>query len=172
MNKANYIDLIDSYQNDKETIELRRNLADLYKEKNDYIKRFEDFDLSDEELSRQRDLINYQINEIDSIDLFNIDEIELENEYKRLSNISSLKEGYYKLLELIDSSDYDTPSVSKLLNEGASNIADFVDIDKKSSDLYNRIIALSDELDDIYSDADSYVDFYRLILKNQKTQKI
>ncbi len=159
MNKANYIDLIDSYQNDKETVELRRNLADLYKEKNDYIKRFEDFDLSDEELSRQRDLINYQINEIDSIDLFNIDENELENEYKRLSNISSLKEGYYKLLELIDSSDYDTPSVSKLLNEGASSIADFVDIDKKSSDLYNRLIALSDELDDIYSDADSYVDF-------------
>lgn len=115
--------------------------------------------MSDEELSRQRDLINYQINEIDSIDLFNLDEIELENEYKRLSNISSLKEGYYKLLELIDSSDYDTPSVSKLLNEGASNIAEFVDIDKKSSDLYNRIIALSDELDDIYSDADSYVDF-------------
>ena len=159
MNKANYIDLIDSYQNDIETVELRRSLADLYKEKNDYIKRFEDFDLSDEELSRQRDLINYQINEIDSIDLFNIDEIELENEYKRLSNISSLKEGYYKLLELIDSSDYDTPSVSKLLNEGASSIADFVDIDKKSSDLYNRLIALSDELDDIYSDADSYVDF-------------
>lgn len=159
MNKANYIDLIDSYQNDKETVELRRKLADLYKEKNDYIKRFEDFDLSDEELSRQRDLINYQINEIDSIDLFIIDEIELENEYKRLSNISGLKEGYYKLLELIDSSDYDTPSVSKLLNEGASNIADFVDIDKKSSDLYNRLIALSDELDDIYSDADSYADF-------------
>lgn len=33
MNKANYIDLIDSYQNDQRTRELRKNLSDLYKEK-------------------------------------------------------------------------------------------------------------------------------------------
>lgn len=159
MNKANYIDLIDSYQNDKESKELRANLSKLSKEKSDYLKRYKDFDLSDEELSRERDLVNYQIDEIDSVDLFNIDEEELESEYKRLSNVESLKEGYYKLLEYIDSSDFDMPSASKLLNESASNIAGFVDIDKKSQDLYNRLISLSDELDDIYSEANSYVDF-------------
>ena len=159
MNKANYIDLIDSYQNDKESKELRANLFKLSKQKSDYLKRYKDFDLSDEELSRERDLVNYQIDEIDSVDLFNIDEEELESEYKRLSNVESLKEGYYKMLEYIDSSDFDMPSASKLLNESASNIAGFVDIDKKSQDLYNRLISLSDELDDIYSEANSYVDF-------------
>lgn len=159
MNKANYIDLIDSYQNDKESKELRANLSKLSKQKSDYLKRYKDFDLSDEELSRERDLVNYQIDEIDSVDLFNIDEEELESEYKRLSNVESLKEGYYKMLEYIDSSDFDMPSASKLLNESASNIVGFVDIDKKSQDLYNRLISLSDELDDIYSEANSYVDF-------------
>ena len=159
MNKSNYIDLIDSYQNDEKTREIRNVLSNLFKEKNDYLKRFKDFDLTDEELSRERDLLNYQIDEIESIDLFNIDEEELESEYKRLTNISSLKEGYYRMLELLDSSDYDTPSASKIINEAASNVADFIDIDKKSSELYNRLITLSDELDDIYSDADSYVDF-------------
>ena len=159
MNKSNYIDLIDSYQNDEASKNLRAKLSDLQKSRNDYLKRFEEFDLSDEELSRERDLLNYQIDEIDSVDLFNIDEDEIESEYKRLTNISSLKEGYYTMLELIDSTDYEMPSVSKLLNESASNIASFVDIDEKSSELYNRLIALSDELDDIYSEADSYVDF-------------
>lgn len=159
MNKSNYIDLIDSYQNDEKTREIRNVLSNLFKEKNDYLKRFKDFDLTDEELSRERDLLNYQIDEIESIDLFNIDEEELESEYKRLTNISSLKEGYYRMLELLDSSDYDTPSASKIINEAASNVADFIEIDKKSSELYNRLITLSDELDDIYSDADSYVDF-------------
>ena len=159
MNKANYIDLIDSYQNDEKTKNIRSDLANLFKEKTDYLRRFKDFDLSDEELSRERDLLNYQIDEIESIDLFNIDEEELESEYKRLTNISSLKEGFYKMLELLDSSDYDSPSASKILNEAASSIADFIYIDKKSSELYNRLVALSDELDDIYSDADSYVDF-------------
>ena len=159
MNKSNYIDLIDSYQNDEKTREIRNVLSNLFKEKNDYLKRFKDFDLTDEELSRERDLLNYQIDEIESIDLFNIDEEELESEYKRLTNISSLKEGYYRMIELLDSSDYDTPSASKIINEAASNVADFIEIDKKSSELYNRLITLSDELDDIYSNADSYVDF-------------
>lgn len=159
MNKSNYIDLIDSYQNDEASKNLRAKLSDLQKSRNDYLKRFEEFDLSDEELSRERDLLNYQIDEIDSVDLFNIDEDEIESEYKRLTSISSLKDGYYTMLELIDSTDYEMPSVSKLLNESASNIASFVDIDEKSSELYNRLIALSDELDDIYSEADSYVDF-------------
>lgn len=159
MNKSNYIDLIDSYQNDEASKNIRAKLSDLQKSRNDYLKRFEEFDLSDEELSRERDLLNYQIDEIDSVDLFNIDEDEIESEYKRLTSISSLKEGYYTMLELIDSTDYELPSVSKLLNESASNIASFVDIDEKSSELYNRLIALSDELDDIYSEADSYVDF-------------
>lgn len=159
MNKANYIDLIDSYQNDGKTKDIRSKLASLFKEKNDYLRRFKDFDLSDEELSRERDLLNYQIDEIDGIDLFNLDEEEIESEYKRLTNISSLKDGYYRMLELLDSSDYEIASASKLLNEAASNISDFITIDKKSSDLYNRLVALSDELDDIYSQADSYVDF-------------
>ena len=159
MNKANYIDLIDSYQNDGKTKDIRSKLASLFKEKNDYLRRFKDFDLSDEELSRERDLLNYQIDEIDSIDLFNLDEEEIESEYKRLTNISSLKDGYYRMLELLDSSDYEIASASKLLNEAASNISDFITLDKKSSDLYNRLVALSDELDDIYSQADSYVDF-------------
>ncbi len=159
MNKANYIDLIDSYQNDQRTKDLRKNLYDLSKEKNDYLRRFKDFDLTDEELTRERDRVKYQIDEIDSVDLFNIDEEELEHEYKRLTNISSLKEGFYKTLELIDSNDYDMPSISSLLSEASSNIGDFIDIDHKSSELYNRLVALSDELNDIYSEADSYVDF-------------
>lgn len=159
MNKANYIDLIDSYQNDQRTTELRKNLSDLSKEKNDYLRRFKDFDLTDEELTRERDLVKYQIDEIDSVDLFNIDEEELEHEYKRLTNISSLKEGFYKTLEIIDSNDYDMPSITSLLSEASSNIGDFIDIDNKSNELYNRLVALSDELNDIYSEADSYVDF-------------
>lgn len=47
MNKANYVDLIDSYQNDGKTKDIRSKLASLFKEKNDYLRRFKDFDLSD-----------------------------------------------------------------------------------------------------------------------------
>lgn len=158
MNKSNYINLIDYYKNDKETKELRSKLSALYKRKNDYTKKFSDLDLSDEELTRQRDLLCYQIDEIDSIDLFNIDEEELENEYAKLSNVKSLREAYYKLKETIDSSDYQKPSLSQMISEASSNIQDFVEIDKNSAGLYDRLMVISDELNDIYSEADSYLD--------------
>ncbi len=158
INKSNYINLIDSYQNDEKTKEIKEELDKLYKERNDYIKRFENFDLSDEEISRERDLLNYQIDEIDSVDLFNLDEEEIESEYKKLTNVSSLKEAYYQMLSLIDSDDFQMPSLSKLIGETASFIDDFIDIDPKSSDLYNRLMSISDEINDIYSEADSYAE--------------
>ena len=158
MNKSNYINLIDSYQNDEITKEIKKDLDSLYRKRTNYIKEFENLDLSDEEISRERDLLNYQIDEIDSIDLFNLDEDAIVSEYKKLTNVSSLKESYYQMLNLIDSDDYQMPSVSKLIGETASFIDDFIDIDSKSSDIYNRIMAISDEIDDIYAEADSYVD--------------
>jgi len=133
-------------------------LKTLYKKKSDYIRRFENLDLSDEEISRERDLLNYQIDEIDSIDLFNIDEEELEAEYKKLSNVSNLKEAYYQMINLIDSDDYQIPTLSKIIGETASFIDDFIDMDPKSSDIYNRLMSISDEINDIYAEADSYVD--------------
>lgn len=158
MNKSNYINLIDSYQNDQETKALREALKELYRDKNDFIKKFQDLDLTDEELSRERDLIDYQINEIEAIDIFNLDEDEIESEYQRLSNISSLRDSFYQMIEIIDSDDYQIPSISSLLNEASSAISNYVGIDKKSEDLYDRLISISDQLNDIYSEADSYVE--------------
>ncbi|WP_296126700.1 DNA repair protein RecN [uncultured Anaerococcus sp.] len=158
MNKSNYINLIDSYQNDQETKALREALKELYRDKNDFIKKFQDLDLTDEELSRERDLIDYQINEIEAIDLFNLDEDEIESEYQRLSNISSLRDSFYQMIEIIDSDDYQIPSISSLLNEASSAISNYVGIDKKTEDLYDRLISISDQLNDIYSEADSYVE--------------
>ena len=158
MNKSNYINLIDSYQNDKETKSLRDSLKELYREKTEFIRKFQDLDLTDEELSRERDLIDYQIKEIEAIDLFNLDEDEIESEYQRLSNISSLRDGYYQMIEIIDSDDYQIPSISSLLNEASSSISNYVGIDKKSEDIYDRLISISDQLNDIYSEADSYVE--------------
>ena len=158
MNKSNYINLIDSYQNDKETKSLRDSLKELYREKTEFIRKFQDLDLTDEELSRERDLIDYQIKEIEAIDLFNLDEDEIESEYQRLSNISSMRDAYYQMIEIIDSDDYQIPSISSLLNEASSSISNYVGIDKKSEDIYDRLISISDQLNDIYSEADSYVE--------------
>ena len=158
MNRFNYIKLIDSYKNDQETIELLDNLSELVSQRNENIKKFENLDLSEEEVTRERDILNYQIAEIEEIDVFNLDEESLDSEYKRLSNISSLRDAYYKLMGLIETNDYNTPSLSSMFTDAIASIDDYVSIDKKTSELYDRLVALSDELNEIYSDADYYID--------------
>lgn len=158
MNRSNYIKLIDSYKNDQETKDLLHKLSELVSKRNENIKKYENLDLSEEEVTRERDLLNYQIDEIEEIDIFNLDEESLDAEYKRLSNISSLRDAYYKLLGLIESDDYNAPSISKMLSDAIASIDDFISIDQKTSELYDRLVGLSDELNQIYSDADYYVD--------------
>ena len=74
MNKANYIYLIDNYSNDNETIDLRKMIKALVNQKNECLVKYNNLNLSDEEIIRERDLIKYQIEEIEKIDLFAINE--------------------------------------------------------------------------------------------------
>lgn len=154
MNKANYIYLIDNYSNDNLTKDLRREIKELVNKKRDYLLKYENLDLTDEEITRERDLIKYQIAEIEAIDLFSINEDELDEEYKRLNNITELREAVATAKNILDTSDYDISSVSQMLAASLSEIASFTDMDPKVSEFYDRLSAINDEINDIYSDMD------------------
>ncbi|MFO3716349.1 DNA repair protein RecN [Anaerococcus cruorum] len=156
MNKANYIYLIDNYSNDQDTIDLRKMIKALVNQKNEYLVKYKNLNLSEEEITRERDLIKYQIEEIERIDLFSINEDEIDEEYKKLNNINALHESIEATKEALDNSDYDVNSVSSMLGTILSEINSFSDIDSKVSEFYDRISALNDEINDIYSEMDIY----------------
>ena len=156
MNKANYIYLIDNYSNDQETIDLRKMIKALVNQKNEYLVKYNNLNLSDEEISRERDLIKYQIEEIEKIDLFSINEEEIDEEYKKLNNINAMRESIEAVKGILDNSDYDANSISTMLGAILSEINSFSDIDSRLSEFYDRISALNDEVNDIYSEMDIY----------------
>ena len=156
MNKANYIYLIDNYSNDSQTSDLRKMIKALINQKNDYLAKFANLNLTDEEIQRERDLIKYQIEEIDTIDLFAINEEEIDEEYKKLNNINAMRESIEAAKGILDNSDYDVNSISSMLGAILSEINSFSDIDSKLSEFYDRISALNDEVNDIYSEMDIY----------------
>ncbi|WP_297791235.1 DNA repair protein RecN [uncultured Anaerococcus sp.] len=156
MNKSNYLDLIDAYSKDEKTIEINEEIRDLYRRKEELIKKFEKLDLSDEEITRERDLINYQINEIEDIDIFNIDEEELDKEYQKLNNISEIITASNKAKEILDASDFDRVSVTKLLNEIISDLSPYISVDTKIEKIYTSLVDLSEQINDIYHDLDYY----------------
>lgn len=156
MNKANYIYLIDNYSNDKETVDLRKMIKALNNQKNDYLVKFANLDLTDEEIQRERDLIKYQIEEIEAVNLSSINEEEIDEEYKKLNNINDLRNAIGTAKSILDSTDYDQQSLTSMLGASLSELSNFTYIDKKISDFYDRLSAINDEINDLYSDMDLY----------------
>lgn len=156
MDKKNYLDIIDSYSKDPDTLRLRKEIKDLYEEKNALIEKFEKFDLSDEEVQREKELINYQIEDIREVDLDSLEEEALDQEYKKLNNITDLKEAMEKASEMISSMDYDSVTVSTLLSEVDYELSKYSDFDKECSELYQRLNNITDEVDDFYRGLDTY----------------
>lgn len=156
MNKSNYVYLIDSYSNDKETIDLKKTIRSLVGQRNEYLEKFENLNLTDEEISRERDLIEYQISEIDQVDLSNINEDEIDEEYKKLTSINEIREAIDNSKNILDSSDYDTISATEMINRSMTELSALTNLDEKLSVFYDRLSSLNDEIGDIYSEMDLY----------------
>lgn len=156
MNKSNYVYLIDSYSNDKETIDLKKTIRSLVGQRNEYLEKFENLNLTDEEISRERDLIEYQIFEIDQVDLSNINEDEIDEEYKKLTSINEIREAIDNSKNILDSSDYDTISATEMINRSMTELSALTNLDEKLSVFYDRLSSLNDEIGDIYSEMDLY----------------
>ena len=176
MDKGNYLDIIDAYKKDKETIKLKNEINKLFNEKNNLLKKFDEFNLSQEEVSREKELINYQLDDIEQIDLLNIDEEKIDQEYKKLNSITELRESIERSEELISSFDYDKASISSLLANLSSNLSDFSEIDKSIEEVNDKIYTVIDLVNEIYSELDNYKDkldqnperLYELEMINQK----
>lgn len=176
MDKGNYLDIIDAYKKDKETIKLKNEIDKLFNEKNNLLKKFDEFNLSQEEVSREKELINYQLDDIEQIDLLNIDEEKIDQEYKKLNSITELRESIESSEELISSFDYDKASISSLIANLSSNLSDFSEIDKSIEEVNDKIYTVIDLVNEIYSELDNYKDkldqnperLYELEMINQK----
>ncbi len=156
MNKANYIYFIDNYSNDKKTQDLKKMVKSLVNQKNDYLVKYNNLNLSEEEIQRERDLIKYQVDEIEKVDLLSINEEDIDEEYKKLNNINALRESIETAKGIIDNSDYDVNSISNMLSSSISELSSYSNLDQKVSEFYDRLSALNDELNDLYSDMDIY----------------
>ncbi|MDO5047344.1 MAG: DNA repair protein RecN [Anaerococcus sp.] len=156
MNPSNYLRLIDEFTKDRESKDLLTSLNELHKKKQDLVRKYESINLSDEEVRRERDLINYQIAEIEEVDIFNIDEEAIDREYQKLNSLTSIINSTEKIKELLDSSEFGQASVTSLLNEAISDINSYRSMDKPIENIYESLISIGDQVNDLYQDLDSY----------------
>src|SRR5699024_1530521 len=94
-----------------------------FKEKQFLLDEIDKIDIPIEELERQIDLLTYQINEIDSINLESIDFNDLENEYRKLTNLTSIKKSISIASNLYSGNELQENDIDSLLTKAISEVS-------------------------------------------------
>lgn len=155
LNKDLYIDLIDSFDKE-ETFKIKSELSEILKKIVEYKKAYKSFNITNEEKDRQLDIINYQIDEISQIDLDNLDEEELENEYNKLSNINLIKNNIAEISNLYSDENYNQQDINTMFNIIISKLDSISDFDTEVKSFKDDLDKIYYDLDDLFSKINSY----------------
>lgn len=157
LNVENHQILIDSL-GDKEHKELLEKISFNYDKYIDEKKKLEEMLISSSARERELDLLKYQLEEIDNANLSSEDEFEIENNFKKYSNVQTIKIGLGNVLENLDSSDYDKGSILNLLNNSISILNNIKSFDNDTNKYLDRLNELRYELQDMTRDINNYLE--------------
>lgn len=156
LTKNRYLDMIDQYG--KESAQFLDILRIQIREERSIIQEMHALPQSLAERDRAMDLLQFQIQELESIDLYKIDEKEIEEEYSRLTHTKELLEGLNAIYESFEPSDYEKNGVLDTLRSSARLFEKLVNYDKtleplsvQAIDLLQEAIDLSYEISNIAS---------------------
>lgn len=155
LNKDFYLDLIDSFDKE-ETFKIKTELSGILNNIAEYKKAYKSFNISNEEKDRQLDIINYQIEEISQIDLENLDEEELENQYNKLSNVNLIKNNIGEILNMYSDENYNEQDINTMFNIVLSKMDSICEFDNEVNSFKQDLDKIYYEMDDLFSRISSY----------------
>ena len=155
LNKDFYLDLIDSFDKE-ETFKIKTELSGILNNIAEYKKAYKSFNITNEEKDRQLDIINYQIDEISQIDLDNVDEEELENEYNKLSNVNLIKNNIGEILNMYSDENYNEQDINTMFNIVLSKMDSISEFDNEVNSLKKDLDKIYYDMDDLFSRISSY----------------
>lgn len=94
LNKSNHLRLLDRFLGEKGQL-LKKNLENIFSEYNELEKRIREIEKSRKEILEKKEFYEFQLEEIDRVNLKDKEDEELEEEYKKLFNAGKIKEKLY-----------------------------------------------------------------------------
>ena len=157
LNIQNHQILIDSLgdREHKDLLEKIRTTYEVYIEEK---KKFNEMNKTSSEREREIDLLKYQIEEIDTANLTSEDEFEIENNFKKYSNIQNIQIGLGNVLENLNSSIYDRNSILDLFNNCINLLNNIKNFDSEIIQYYDKFNNLRYELQDLAREVDYYLE--------------
>ncbi|MBC2851294.1 DNA repair protein RecN [Cetobacterium sp. 8H] len=159
LNKSNHLRLLDRFLGEK-GIELKKTLENMYNEYSSLDRRIKDVEKSKKETMEKKEFYEFQLQEIDKVDLKDGEDERLEEEYKKLFHAGKIKEklslteellkdGELNALNIIYNSRKNLETVSQYGKEFQENLER---LEKVYYDLQDCVDSIRDLNDDIEAD--------------------
>ncbi len=140
--QRNFIDSLGSREHREKLL----NYENLYIEYINKLEEFEKYKKTPEEVNRNLEFLQFQIEDIEMSKVLEINESELDDRLEILENFQELRDNVMKIISLLDDNQYDIMSgLGKILNYSES----IAKVDDSFSDISNRISQIYIETEDI-----------------------
>lgn len=152
--KNAYIDMVDSFGScDAE----REQYSAIFRELDSYRKKLRDISTDEDQKARERDMLEYQIKDIDSKKLREGEEEELEAEKIRLSSLEKINK-HVNFAERALSGGEKGASASYLLSRASESLNKIADVIPEAAEIAEKLLDMSYEVSDISDKVASFGD--------------
>ncbi len=154
MNKNSHIDFLDSYG---KYDAFKNEYKGIYTEYKSVIKELEELNLDKEERARKLDLLDFQINEIQSAKLKIGEDDELEERRVFLANAEKIASGVQGAYEALYGGEYQMAAYD-LLMRASKELEGICEYNEMLEDYYERISSAMADIEDITGELKSFLD--------------
>ncbi len=143
--KAAYLSMLDSYGSCESE---RQKYAEVYRELDGYRKKLRDISTDEEQKARERDMLEYQIKDIDSKKLKDGEEETLEAEKKRLGSLEKINKHVNFSYRALAGREKGA-SASYLLSRASESLSKISDVIPEAAEISEKLLDMSYEVSDM-----------------------
>lgn len=155
----NHLDILDKFAKDS-ILELKEKIKEEYSKYTKLIKKLEEFNIDEGQKAREIEFAEYEVNEIESANLKPEEDVQVEEEFKKLSNS---KEIVSALSEIYNALSYETEGgLGDIINKAVMDINSIKGMDEKISQFQTELYDIDNlcrELTSQIYDYNSVMDF-------------
>ena len=155
----NHLDILDKFAKDS-ILELKEQIKEEYSKYTKLIKKLEEFNIDEGQKAREIEFAEYEVNEIESANLKPEEDVQVEEEFKKLSNSKKIVSA---LSEIYNALSYETAGgLGDIINKAVMDINSIKGMDEKISQFQTELYDIDNlcrELTSQIYDYNSGMDF-------------
>lgn len=137
---------------------MRKQVQEDYKRLNEIENKLSEIEIDEAEKARQMDMLEFQIDEIETANLKPNEIKELDKEYKLLTNIEDIYATIGNLQDNVNSEDYNTEGILDKMGNYMKELETIKDFDSRLDDFYNIVKDIYYKLEDLSYQLNDYHD--------------